>query len=353
MENKKNSEEIDLGQLFIIIGNGFKNVFNSIINLFKAVFHYLLLALLFLKRYAIVLAVAALVGGLLGYFTESSHDPKYQSNMVVEANFNSGYNLYNQIDYLNSLIKEKQTDKLADIFEISKSEASRLKTFEVEPYQKDKNINIEFEKYLKETDTIFTFGRGYNIENFKARFYNSDFKLQNIKVIAQNNFDFSKLTSGMLKIIENDYFKNILNLKKKGIYFEKEAILKDLNEVDSLRALYKQVELLSVKKDNRATTNIELGQKGVQSNPQLELFEKRDILLQKLNNINDRIAHETFIVKAISNFNSGAEYKNIIEKKWVKFAILSFLLAFFIIVLLKLNSYLKQYEEEKINTVKK
>ena len=45
----KNEEEVDLGSLFTVIGNGFKNFFNFIGSIFKGIFHKLILILIFFK----------------------------------------------------------------------------------------------------------------------------------------------------------------------------------------------------------------------------------------------------------------------------------------------------------------
>ena len=45
MSTKKqnNDEEVDLGSLFTVIGNGFRNFFNFIASIFKGIFHKLIL----------------------------------------------------------------------------------------------------------------------------------------------------------------------------------------------------------------------------------------------------------------------------------------------------------------------
>jgi hypothetical protein len=46
-DKNKNEEEVDLGSLFVIIGNGFNNFFNFIGSIFKGIFHSLIITLLF------------------------------------------------------------------------------------------------------------------------------------------------------------------------------------------------------------------------------------------------------------------------------------------------------------------
>ena len=45
--NRNNEEEVDLGSLFVIIGKGFSNFFNFIGSIFKGIFHFTIILLLF------------------------------------------------------------------------------------------------------------------------------------------------------------------------------------------------------------------------------------------------------------------------------------------------------------------
>ena len=69
-----NEEEVDLGSLFVIIGKGFKNFFNFIGSIFKGAFHFLISILLFFKKHFIKLAIAILMGGIVGLYLEISKE---------------------------------------------------------------------------------------------------------------------------------------------------------------------------------------------------------------------------------------------------------------------------------------
>ncbi len=52
MSNKENtSEEIDLGQLFSLIGNAFSRFFQFIGDIFKNLFHFIILFLQFIQKH--------------------------------------------------------------------------------------------------------------------------------------------------------------------------------------------------------------------------------------------------------------------------------------------------------------
>ena len=69
-KQQNNEEEVDLGSLFVIIGKGFSNLFNFIGNLFKSIFHFFITILLFLKEHLVKIAIAAVLGFIVGFFIE-------------------------------------------------------------------------------------------------------------------------------------------------------------------------------------------------------------------------------------------------------------------------------------------
>ena len=97
-EQAKNtgSDEIDLGQLFQLIGRGFQRLFDFIASIFKGLFHILIAILLFAQKNFIILVAAVIVGAVGGYFADQYKTPEYISKMVVEPNFNSVQQLYNR-----------------------------------------------------------------------------------------------------------------------------------------------------------------------------------------------------------------------------------------------------------------
>ena len=93
-DQKNNEEEVDLGSLFVIIGRGFSNFFNFIGNIFKGIFHALIVTLVFLKLHIVKIGIAALIGGILGVFLEVKKTDNFQSELLLEPNFKSTRQLY-------------------------------------------------------------------------------------------------------------------------------------------------------------------------------------------------------------------------------------------------------------------
>ena len=87
--NQTSNEEVDLGNLFKVIGKGFTNLFRGIEKFFKGIFHYLILFLIFLRNNALKLGMATLIGGAGGLVLDITKPKVYSSTMIVEPNFKS------------------------------------------------------------------------------------------------------------------------------------------------------------------------------------------------------------------------------------------------------------------------
>ena len=100
------SEEVDLGQLFKLIGNAFDRFFNFIYNIFKSIFLAFVWLVFFVKKRIIILALAGISGLIIGVLKGKSSVPKYESSVTVVQNYPTGENLYNAVSYYNDLVRQ-------------------------------------------------------------------------------------------------------------------------------------------------------------------------------------------------------------------------------------------------------
>ena len=136
------SDEVDLGNLFKIIGKGIQNFFNAIGRFFVSIFHYFILFLLFIRNNSLKLGIAVLIGGAIGLYLDFTQPSVYSSQMVVEPNFKSTQQLYNDISFYHELVKQKDSVLLAESLNISVAEAAKLKGFYIEAI-KNENENMK------------------------------------------------------------------------------------------------------------------------------------------------------------------------------------------------------------------
>ena len=207
----KNEEEVDLGSLFTVIGNGFKNFFNFIGSIFKGIFHKLILILIFFKLHFIKFTIAVLIGGIVGFFLENNKEIKFSSNLIVKPNFESTQLLYENINYYNDLVKQQNTKHLASIFKIDSSRAASLRKFEITPLINSNDIINAYDKFILDVDTLTV--KSYDFDNFEASFTDYDYLVHNIEVKATVSDIFNELENTIINSIEkNTFFTKIKNL---------------------------------------------------------------------------------------------------------------------------------------------
>ncbi|RUA11200.1 MAG: hypothetical protein DSY82_03860 [Flavobacteriia bacterium] len=347
MEEKKLSpqeEEVDLVNLFVILGRGIRNFFNAIFYFFSQVYHYLILLLIFFKKHTLKLGIALILGFIVGFILHKTEPETYVSKMLVESNFNSGVQLYKQIDYLNDLVKKKDTNSLADILNISSEVASNLKKFNVFAYQPDKSKYKAYDEYMQKTDTIYT--KGFTFDDFKKRIKDSDLGFHQIEVESSLKKSFVDLTPGIIHLVENEYYKNRKKIEKGEILYKLGILNKNLVQIDSLRKLYKEVSLKEAEKPV-ATSTIEISQKEYKKEENdIKLFSISNDLLDQINTTNQELIRKNDVLNIISNFDQvGVPDKNITHKKYFQFAVLFFGLMLGWILLKGLNRYLENYRK--------
>nr|WP_299171027.1 hypothetical protein [uncultured Allomuricauda sp.] len=341
--NQNSSDEIDLGQLFQIIGRGFQQFFNFIGSIFKGLFHLLILFLLFIQKYFIILSIAVVAGGIGGYFLDSYLPEKYISKMVVEPNFNSVQQLYNNIDFYNDLAKAEDSVALAKALNLTTLEAASIQRIFVDSYS-DENQKIKlFDSFISELDT--TTIKTIDFENYLKNFNSLDARFHQISIISTDNQVAKKTQPAIINSISvNDYFKLQKKINDENLGLQDSIYMQQLTEIDSLQSLYKRVLEKEAEKPMQGT-NINLAENGESRNKELALVQEREVIKEKLVELNQERANKSSIVNVISDFPArGVEQKGI--WKSYKFILPAGLIAFamFFLGILGLNKYLKTYK---------
>lgn len=339
------SEEVDLGQLFKLIGNAFNKFFRFIANIFKGIFHLIILFLLFIQKHFIKLAAIGVIGLAIGFYLDINKEPRFVSTMVIEPNFNSVQQLYNNINFYNELAGAKDSTALAEALDISKKEASSLKKLLVESYS-DENQKIQlFDKFVRSLDT--TTQKTLDLESYLKNFNSFDARFHTVTIIASDNSIAKKIQPSIINSISrNDYFNLQKNISDINIKLQDSLYKKQVTEIDSLQLLYKKVMLKEADKAMEGT-NISLGENAKESNKELALINKMDELKYSLVLLNEERGNKASILNVISEFpRKGVEVKGFLNSN--KFLVPFFLLGFTLLVLalISLNAYLKNYKKE-------
>ncbi len=343
-QNKQNEEEVDLGSLFVIIGKGIKSFFNFIGSIFKGIFDFIISILIFLKENILKISIALILGGVLGFFLETTKPVTYESELLLQPNFKSTRQLYNNIKFYNDLVKQKDIVTLQTVFNLNKEYASSLKEFKIEPLKIDSDIINAYDKLVLEVDTLTI--RSYEFESFKNSFTDYDYNIHKINVIAEKNDVFDKLDDIIISsVVNNKYFNRFKEITNENLDRKDSLYRENLTQLDTLRRVYMQV-LLEEAKNKTAGTSIDLGSSDKRSTKELELFETNRKLNYDLEKISEEKSKNYEIINVISNFQPvGHEVKELTKNYIFLLAIFGAGSMVFILLLIKLNSYLENYKK--------
>jgi hypothetical protein len=338
-----NEEEVDLGSLFIIIGKGFSKFFNFIGNIFKGVFHFFISILIFLKENSLKIGIAAVIGLVVGGVLEIKSLDSYSADMLVQPNFGSASQLYNNINYYNDLIKQKDTVGIQNTFNVDKETAASLKEFSIAPVINKNDLINSYNSFVLKVDTLTV--KSYSFKDFKTSFKDLDYKIHKINVIAEKNDVFNKLDEVILSsVVKNKYFNRVKELTNENLNRTDSILRQNLGQIDSLRKVYLQVMVAEAKKQSTGT-NIDLGGQKT-TTKELELFETKRKLNSELIDVISSKSNMYEVINVISSFQPiGTEIKGVENNKGIQLAILSSIIVIFILLFLKLSNYLSAYKK--------
>ncbi|MEB8328237.1 hypothetical protein OO009_02620 [Flavobacteriaceae bacterium KMM 6897] len=343
--NNSSSEEVDLGQLFQLIGNGFRKFFKFIGDIFKGIFNIIIHFLLFIQKHFLKFAIAGVVGLALGVYLDIIKEPKYISTMVVEPNFNSVQQLYNNVTFYNELAEAEDSTALAEALDITRSEAGHIKEFMVESYSDENQKVLLFDKFVRSLDT--TTQKAIDMEKYLVNFNSFDARFHTVSVTATNNAVAKKIQPSIINSISrNDYFNLQKNISDINFNLQDSIYKKQITEIDSLQLLYKKVMIKEADKPMQGTS-ISLGESGGKENKELALINKMEELKTSLVELNQERANKSSILNVISAFpRSGVEVKGVWNsyKFWVPVGLIG--LTLLVLSILDLNTYLKKYKKE-------
>mgnify|MGYP000492160117 CR=1 FL=1 len=340
----KNEEEVDLGSLFVIIGKGFKNFFNFIGSIFKGIFHFIITILIFLKTNIVKIGIATIIGAIVGVFIEVKSPTTYESELLLEPNFKSTRQLYNNISYYNNLVKQKDTIGLANTFNIDKQDAASLKKFEISPVINDNDIINSYDQFIEEVDTLTV--KSYSFQDFKTSFSIYDYNAHKVRVVSEKNDIFNKLDAVIISsIVKNTYFNKLKSLANENLNRTDSLFRQNLTQIDSLRKVYVEVMLQEARKPESNGTNIDLG--GVKKTAkELELFETNIEINEELVDVNKEKGTEYEVINVLSNFQPiGTELKGVTNNYAFLLGGLGAVFMILLLLFAQLNTFLNSYKK--------
>lgn len=268
------------------------------------------LARLFLKiiqlimKYFLVLILVTIVGGVLGYYSERFSPRDYTSTMLVQPSINAKSQLYNDVNYINSLIKKGETETLSNLFEITVEEAQSLGGMAVIPITTEMDKMRYIVDLYKNLDSSMRSGFDFSMilkekdETFANRF--------KIDIYGTNPTVFSKLSPKFLEFLER--VPELQRRRKAGIALleqQKQFYLKQLNDLDTLKKVMNISKLYEARKvGTSASTSISLGsQKTQETSNTLDVYDQSSRFFNEIISIEGSLFDLTSCYKVYAKFS--------------------------------------------------
>jgi hypothetical protein len=335
-------EEIDLGLLFSLIGKGFGKIGDFVTGIFRFCENVLLQILLFFIRHFIKFSVAVAFGMIFGIVIDYSGDPEYEASMVVKPNYNSGRQLYKNIEYYDELVKQRNTDLLVKTFDITVIEAKSLVSFEIKPVINETYMLSTYDEFLSSIDS--TVALNFEYESYTQNFEDYSFNEHEIIVTSLSNGIFPKLENTIVDgIITNSYYEKLEGAEKVILDRNEDYLVNSLMNVDTLRRVYREVLIAEANKEISNGTNINMAS-GLTDTKELDLFTEEVRINQDLDQLNRIRVKDTKILNVISSFQTiGFEKNQIWEKSTLRFAVLAFIVLLVSLIVFELKEFFKKF----------
>lgn len=304
-ESSKNtsSDEIDLGQLLKLIGNGFKKVGN--------IFLY---AFLYLKKNMLVLIGLVVVGVLIGFLLTKIVDKKLKTETIVRPNFESKDYVYDVIDEIQANIYAKDTVFFSQMgIDINDLDGFKI---EIAPITDPEEAKEDAEQDLMYLELL----QGFKEESFAVDIMRSVLTQKSI-VAHRITFTYIDAQNGgviaqkMLDYINNNnYFKDVITAFRENAQLRIDQNTMLIGQIDNLVNNYsktinnKQLEKApgSVILENESALNISslltLKNRFVKEieEKRMELSEQKNLLsvlnMGKTQRVRKPLFNNTFVI---------------------------------------------------------
>ena len=345
LNNKNNSEEIDLFQLVGFFEGKLKSFLRLIFNIVKSVFGVFIAFLQVLQQNFIKIAIVIIVAFGIGYAYDLYKPNEYASKMIVKPLFDSKYQLVTNIKYYNELVGNEELDKLSSIFGLTKEEAKSLTGFDIKDGPESEKAKTRlFNSFMKSLDS--TAAATVTYEGFVESITIYDASLYEIEVKSSINNVFGKLSKGFKKtFISDDYSKE--NKRKKDTLFKlkKVSIKKSLEDIDSLKKVY----ISQLSKDKNQTVELlgssalKLGEE-IQKTKEFEMLQLQIAEQKKLTTREEEAIKENQLFEVVSDFQLiGSINGGVFDRMKFMFPIVAFVLVLIGLFGMKFNKFVANY----------
>ena len=331
MIEKNSKDEIDILSLFSLIGKKTNSLLVLIINFFISFLNLILSILYLVKRNYLILLISLIIGLLTGYFYEKNlYVPQYETTLTLSPNFGSTYHLYEEIKFYQSLIDQKDFEKLNVYLNLDSTDAKFLTSISIKPY-KNESLNLRnFKRLLNTADSATGLSLSYDQFSDKIPFESYSSHVITLKTTKSEIP--SQLEESIINSLENNkYYLNLKNTHLKNLKIKKEYVLASIQKVDTLLFGKKK----NLNSENLGTTIVL--DKNQNENIDLQLFDRYTKLRNELVEINFQFKDKENVINTIDSFNELGG--NVSKKNYILYGGL-FLFLIMLLVLIFYHIYI-------------
>jgi len=346
------SEEVDLGQLFKMIGNAFQRLFQFIGSIFNTLFLAFVWFVFFIRKRAVVLLIAAVAGLSLGLILDKTSPPTYRSSITVKQNYATGENLYGSLDYYNSLLNDGDYEVLGRVLGLKKNISEEIIGIEIEPIITDNDRLVMFDKYISGLDSLAASKVEYevfveNIEDYKHQ-------MQQISIKSKTRANFKNVFDNVIGDINtNIFFVNEQAKDLTELNQQKAALEQSLAQSDSLQRTYKRVLEQQMESKSTSETSITFeGNNDKNKTREFDLYINDIELRREIVQIERKLKDKQNIVEIISGkqdsgfIDDTKELLGLTLSSKRYYLVLFTILAFIILLGIEFLKFLEKYKPE-------
>ncbi len=347
---QNNSEEVDLGQLFKLIGSMFDRFFSFLGKILNKLFLAFVWCVFFIKKHIVLLLIAGFLGFGYGLIKENFSEPVFKSSILIKQNYNTGEALYDNINYYNNLISTRDYSTLAQELSIDSIYITSIFGFDVKSLVGENQRLIEFNNYTRKLDTTLASTIVYKeyLENVEDYIYD----IQQISINSQTNDNFNLVFEAIIeKLNSNKYFKREQERDLRQLENREIAVKNALAQSDSLQKIYKKVLEKTTETTKGAQTSITIdGTDEKNKTREFDLYLNNIELRKELVSIEREKENKQFIMETLSTIPSKGFMDDSIEifnKSVSKKIFYLFSFPFFLFFILTLIEFVKFLEKFK------
>lgn len=300
-------EEYEISPLFDMIARFFTSVVDGIARLFKNIWWAFLKAFYKLVQLWKMILIAGFSGSIIVAAYFYFMPPTYINELIIIPRFAIEEQLINDIDYLQSLVREKKYNELANKLKITPEQAESIDKIKLDTrYMETEKIRY-FDAFVTTIDTTILNAidltdllNDEDLEQAYSRYH--------INIESENSEIFQSLEEPLLDLImRNASVARERWQWEENLRTKKEALMIELKELDSLKVAVQDAMREQAKNPSQGSSNIIMGGQFSGGNEFISglasIFDRSDAYQDEITKIDMLLATEGDVLKIQAHFS--------------------------------------------------